>query len=234
MDDLFGLLTKTGSDPVPLTGVRVTGDILGRGARVKVAQRFRNDEAQAIEAVYRFPLPETAAVCGFSATAGGRRITGSVEEREKAFETYDDALARGDGAFLLDQERPNIFTLSVGSLPAGAEAVVEIEYVALLDQRGKDDPLLAADHHLAPLPARGHARRGRHPRPRAHPPRVRGVGAVRPLGRDRGARPVRRRVRRVAEPPHQRLDGQRGNDRRGGHRRALRFRDASPWTATSC
>ncbi len=138
MDDLFGLLTTSGSNPVPLMGVRVTGDILGRGARVKVAQRFLNNEAQAIEAVYRFPLPETAAVCGFSAIAGGRRITGSVEEREKAFETYDDALARGDGAFLLDQERPNIFTLSVGSLPPGAEAVVEIEYVALLDQRGKE------------------------------------------------------------------------------------------------
>jgi Ca-activated chloride channel family protein len=138
MDDLFGLLTTSGSNPVPLMGVRVTGDILGRGARVKVAQRFLNNEAQAIEAVYRFPLPETAAVCGFSAIAGGRRITGSVEEREKAFETYDDALARGDGAFLLDQERPNIFTLSVGSLPSGAEAVVEIEYVALLDQRGKE------------------------------------------------------------------------------------------------
>jgi Ca-activated chloride channel family protein len=138
MGDLFGLLTRTGSNPVPLSGVRVTGDLLGRGARVNVAQRFRNSEAQAIEAVYRFPLPETAAVCGFSAIVGGRRITGSVEEREKAFETYDDALARGDGAFLLDQERPNIFTLSVGSLPPGAEAVVEIEYVALLDQRGKE------------------------------------------------------------------------------------------------
>ncbi|OHD67153.1 MAG: hypothetical protein A2177_11080, partial [Spirochaetes bacterium RBG_13_68_11] len=138
MDELFGLLTTSGSNPVPLMGVRVTGDILGRGARVKVAQRFLNNETQAIEAVYRFPLPETAAVCGFSAIAGGRRIAGSVEEREKAFETYDDALSRGDGAFLLDQERPNIFTLSVGSLPAGAEAVVEIEYVALLDQRGKD------------------------------------------------------------------------------------------------
>jgi len=138
MGDVFGLLTKDGSGAVPLAGVRVTGDILGRGAKVKVAQRFRNDEAQAIEAVYRFPLPESAAVCGFSAIVGGRRVTGSVEEREKAFETYDDALSRGDGAFLLDQERPNIFTLSVGSLPAGAEAVVEIEYVALLDQRGRE------------------------------------------------------------------------------------------------
>jgi len=138
MSDLFGMLASSGSNPVPLEGVRVTGDVLGRGARVKVSQRFRNREAQAIEAVYRFPLPETAAVCGFSALVDGSRIAGSVEEREKAFETYDDALARGDGAFLLDQERPNIFTLSVGSLPAGAEALVEIESGALLDRRGKE------------------------------------------------------------------------------------------------
>lgn len=137
MNDLIGLLTRDGSRAVPLEGVRVTGDILGRGARVKVAQRFRNGGAQAIEAVYRFPLPESAAVRGFSAIVDGRRVTGRVEEREKAFETYDDALARGDGAFLLDQERPNIFTLSVGSLPAGAEAVVEIEYAVLLDQQGR-------------------------------------------------------------------------------------------------
>jgi hypothetical protein len=73
---------------------------------------------------------------------GGRRISGAVEDSEKAFEMYDDALARGDGAFLLDQERPNISTLSVGSLPAGAEAVVEIEYVALLDQRGREVTLV--------------------------------------------------------------------------------------------
>ncbi len=137
MSDVFGLISN-GTNPVPLQGVCVSGSILGRGARVKVAQRFRNEEAGALEAVYRFPLPESAAVCGFAAIAGGRRISGSVEERDKAFELYDDALARGDGAFLLDQERPNIFTLSVGSLPAGAEAVVEIEYVALLDQQGRE------------------------------------------------------------------------------------------------
>ena len=137
MSDVFGLISN-GTNPVPLQGVCVSGSILGRGARVKVAQRFRNEEADALEAVYRFPLPESAAVCGFAAMVGGRRISGSVEEQDKAFELYDDALARGDGAFLLDQERPNIFTLSVGSLPAGAEAVVEIEYVALLDQRCRE------------------------------------------------------------------------------------------------
>jgi Ca-activated chloride channel family protein len=60
-----------------------------------------------------------------------------VEERETAFELYDGALTRGDGGYLLDEERPNIFTLSVGNLKPGAEAVVEIEYVTLLDMEGE-------------------------------------------------------------------------------------------------
>ncbi len=137
MSDEFGLIAEAGQ-AVPLQGVAVSGDLLGRGARVKVAQRFRNSESAPLEVVYRFPLPESAAVCGFSARVGERTIQGVVEEREAAFKMYDEALERGDGAMLLDQERPNIFTLSVGSLPAGAEAVVEIEYVTLLDQEERE------------------------------------------------------------------------------------------------
>ncbi len=132
MTGLYGLHTPD-SDPIPLKGVRVEGDILGRGARVRVLQRFKNEEKKAVEAIYRFPLPEGAAVCGFRARVGKRTVDGKVEEREKAFEIYDKALVQGHGAYLLDQERPNIFTLSVGNLKPRQEAVVEIEYVTLLD-----------------------------------------------------------------------------------------------------
>jgi len=132
MTDQYGLHTQ-GLDPIPLKGVRVEGDILGRGARVRILQRFKNEEKKAVEAVYRFPLPDGAAVCGFKARIGKRTVDGKVEEREKAFELYDKALARGHGAYLLDQERPNIFTLSVGNLKPRQEAVGEIEYVTLLD-----------------------------------------------------------------------------------------------------
>jgi len=116
--------------------VKVEGNILGRGARVRVSQRFRNQEKKAIEAVYKFPLPEGAAVCGFKAIIDGKIIHGQVEERDRAFEMYDDALSRGDGGYLLDQERPNIFTLSVGNLNPGSEALVEIVYITLLDMEG--------------------------------------------------------------------------------------------------
>jgi Ca-activated chloride channel family protein len=59
-----------------------------------------------------------------------------VEERDRAFERYDDALAAGHGGYLLDEERPNIFTLSVGNLAPGAQAVIEVEYVTLLEVEG--------------------------------------------------------------------------------------------------
>jgi Ca-activated chloride channel family protein len=103
---------------------------------VTVTQRYTNLEAVDVEAVYVFPLQEGAAVCGFSAQVGDRVIRGRVEEREKAFEVYDDAMAAGHGVFLLDQERPNIFTVSVGNLRPRQTIEITITYVALLTFEG--------------------------------------------------------------------------------------------------
>ncbi len=132
MEPVYGLIT-TEAVPVPFKGVRVEGDILGRGARVRVSQRFANEEKQPVEAVYKFPLPEGAAICRFTARIDGREITGEIEGRDKAFEIYDKALEEGHGAYLLDEERPNVFTLSVGNLKPRTEALIEIEYVTILD-----------------------------------------------------------------------------------------------------
>jgi Ca-activated chloride channel family protein len=130
-----GLLTTEGT-PIPLVGVVVEAQIRDYGARVVISQRYRNDEDVPVEAVYRFPLDEAAAVCGFEALVDGRRVTGRVEEREKAFETYDDALAEGHGAYLLDEERADVFTASVGNLPPGKEVVLRITTVAELPLEG--------------------------------------------------------------------------------------------------
>lgn len=121
---------------VPLVGVEVAAEVRGAASRVRLTQRYRNDEAQPIEAVYVFPLDEGAALCGFEATVGERHIVGRIAERDDAFEQYDDALMAGHGAFLLDQERPNVFTASVGNLPPGAEAAITLTYVAELAREG--------------------------------------------------------------------------------------------------
>jgi Ca-activated chloride channel family protein len=127
-----GLLTRAGA-PVPLTGVFVDADVRALGARVTVTQKYRNTETQPIEAVYVFPLDEGAAVCGFEVVIDGVRIVGEVKEREEAFRAYDDAMAAGHGAYLLDEERSDVFQASVGNLPPGASVELTIVYVVELD-----------------------------------------------------------------------------------------------------
>jgi hypothetical protein len=125
-----GLRTK--ATAIPLEHVDVRASIAGAQARVTVRQRYRNHEPQPIEAVYVFPLDERAAVCGFSAVVNGVRYDGVVKPREEAFATYDDALAEGHGAFLLDEERPDIFSASVGSIVPGGVVELELTYVTEL------------------------------------------------------------------------------------------------------
>lgn len=126
-----GLLA--GESPIPLEGVRITGTVEDCVARVVVAQRYLNREPQPIEAVYVFPLDERAAVCGFEAVVGDRHVVAEVKERDEAFDEYDDALDAGHAAYLLDEERADIFTASLGNVAPGQEVLIQITYVTELD-----------------------------------------------------------------------------------------------------
>ncbi|WNG14073.1 VIT domain-containing protein [Cystobacter fuscus] len=130
-DEKAGLYTRGGTQ-VALQGVDVTGELLGGHARVRVCQRYRNTEPRPIEAVYVFPLPSDATLSAFSLECAGRRVQAVLQEREKAFHTYDDAVTAGHGAALLDQERPNVFTAQVGNLLPGEETRVEVEFLQVL------------------------------------------------------------------------------------------------------
>ncbi len=127
-----GLIGRDVDAPVPLTGVAIEAEISGLCAQVVVTQRYVNRESTPIEAVYVFPLEEGAAVCGFEAIIDDTLVVGEVTERDKAFEKYDDAIAAGHGAFLLDEERPDVFQASVGNLPPGKEVLLKIRYVTEL------------------------------------------------------------------------------------------------------
>jgi Ca-activated chloride channel family protein len=109
-------------------GARISGFI----ARVKVVQTFENPFDERIEAVYVFPLPHTAAVDDMTMVIGDRRIVGMIKRRDAARRIYEQALAAGKTASLLEQERPNIFTQSVGNIDPGQEIKIEISYVDVL------------------------------------------------------------------------------------------------------
>jgi hypothetical protein len=60
-------------------------------------------------------------------------VVGTVKRRAEARRIYEAAREQGYVASLLEQERSNIFTQSVANIPPGAEVVVEISYVELLE-----------------------------------------------------------------------------------------------------
>eukprot|EP00741_Cyanophora_paradoxa_P003864 tig00000734_g3758.t1 len=101
--------------PSPLRAVYVTGTIDTFFSDISIRQVYKNESAGPIEAVFRFPLPEGAAVIGWEARVGDRRIAGVVREREKAAEEYSAAIAGGHGAYLLEREAPDVFTASAGT-----------------------------------------------------------------------------------------------------------------------
>ena len=116
----------------PLEHTNVVADIQGFIARVTVRQVFGNPLDRKIEAVYVFPLSQNAAVDHMVMEVGDRRVIGQVLERAAAREVYEQAVAAGHVAGLLDQERPNIFTQSVANIEPGAKVVIEISYVEVV------------------------------------------------------------------------------------------------------
>ncbi len=132
MNKKAGLFVKGSNEAVALQGISIVTDIYDVTSRTIISQRFRNQEKKSIEAVYCFPIDESAAIYQLKITIGDLEIVAVSEEKEKAFKTYDEAIEKGDGAFLLDQEESDVYILSVGNLKPDQEAVISIEYATVL------------------------------------------------------------------------------------------------------
>lgn len=110
----------------------VDADVAGFGARVTVVQTFHNPCDVPVEAIYKFPLPDDAAINRMRIQIGNRVIEGELKKREDAQAVYEAAKNAGQTAALLNQERTNFFTQSIANLTPGADVKVEISYVQTL------------------------------------------------------------------------------------------------------
>ncbi|XP_019507947.1 PREDICTED: poly [ADP-ribose] polymerase 4 isoform X1 [Hipposideros armiger] len=125
-------LQDTSGNSVPLEDVHIKGKIIDFVAQVVVFQTYTNHSHVPIEAKYIFPLDDKAAVCGFEAFINGKHIVGEIKEKEAAHREYHKAISEGHGAYLMDQDAPDIFTVSVGNLPPKAKVLVKITYITEL------------------------------------------------------------------------------------------------------
>ncbi|XP_068786394.1 protein mono-ADP-ribosyltransferase PARP4 isoform X2 [Struthio camelus] len=127
-----GLQDKVGNR-VPLKSVNIKGRIIDLVAQVVMFQTYTNQNSSPIEAKYVFPLDDKAAVCGFEAFINGRHIIGEVKEKKQAHREYSKAISQGDGAYLMDQDAPDVFVISVGNLPPNSTVLIKISYVTELN-----------------------------------------------------------------------------------------------------
>lgn len=152
-----GLVCK-GNDntKIPLREVNIYGRIFGEFAEVSITQTYKNNTSENIEAIYTFPMPDSASVSSFKARIGDREVSGSIVEKEEAFKIYDDAVRSGNSAFLLEQYRQNIFQVSLGQILPEEEAAIEITYIDQL--KINDDelrfmiPTVAAPRYIPGVP----------------------------------------------------------------------------------
>lgn len=133
----------------------VDAQIDGPVAHVQVTQRFRNEQAVAVEGVYVFPLPQDAVVSDFQLTVDGRTLEGELLGREEARRIYEEIVRNQRDPALLEYLGRELFQTSVFPIPAGATRTVSFSYTQVVPQQNGlfkfSYPLRTAPFDSAPV-----------------------------------------------------------------------------------
>src|SRR5215216_1555463 len=119
-------------DQLPLKDTQVDISVSGVIADVKVRQIYRNEGSRPINASYVFPASTRAAVYAMRMQIGNEIILAKIKEREQARQDFDKAKEEGKSASLLEQERPNVFSMSLANIMPQEQVEITLNYTELL------------------------------------------------------------------------------------------------------
>lgn len=130
--------------PTVMRSMKVSARVLDGISEVSMVQEFQTPVffpesfGDSNLAVYQVPLDELAAVTEFRAEipSTGRIIDAKVKEREEARQEFEKALEKGKTAYLAEQVRADIFSISVGNLPKDTIVRITLVYVTILETLG--------------------------------------------------------------------------------------------------
>ncbi len=122
-----GTVVTADGRTLPLRASRLRVRAAGGFAQVQLVQTFANPFAEPLHITYQLPLPAEAAVSGFEFRLGDQRVVGEIDRRQAARERFEQAMASGRTAALLEQDRNALFTQELGNLPPGAELEATID-----------------------------------------------------------------------------------------------------------
>lgn len=119
------LVTSDGR-ALPLVATHLRAECAGGLARYVLEQTFVNVHVETLRVVYKLPLPADGAVSGYAFQIGMRTVSGRVDPKAVARERFEQAIAEGKTAALLEQERADVFTQDIGNIPANETIVARI------------------------------------------------------------------------------------------------------------
>ncbi|KAJ6233030.1 von willebrand factor a domain-containing protein 5a [Anaeramoeba flamelloides] len=127
-----GLRNKKTNNPIPLKGNAVGVSILNYIAEVSMSQKYQNEESDPIETVFMFPLDPFSSVFSFEVFINGKKIIGKIKEKEKANDIYEESISENKTAIKVEEEKGNLFVMSVGNLMPSEFCVVTLRYLTEL------------------------------------------------------------------------------------------------------
>ncbi len=104
-------------------------DITGLIARVGITQKFTNRGGVWAEGIYRFPLPQGAAVDRMTVKVGDRVLEGEIQQKETARRIYQKARDAGQTAAIVEQQRRNQFETRLANIGPGELIEITISYL---------------------------------------------------------------------------------------------------------
>lgn len=123
------IVYKPSQNAIELKKVDIEGNVCGEFVEFTINHVYENKGKGDVEAVYNFPIPETAVLSGFEANIGGRTIKGKVEGKEEIDKIYNNVAEQGTSNFLLEEFSENNFRISIGKILSGETINIKISYI---------------------------------------------------------------------------------------------------------
>jgi Ca-activated chloride channel homolog len=118
---------------LPLRGVECRFRTAGPMVAVQIDQVFQQTAMRALDVTYSFPLPSKAAVYQCEMIVNERTIRAKVLEQQVARNVSALKKAEGYRTTLVEMDRENLFTLSLGSVQPDDVIVIRFAYIEELE-----------------------------------------------------------------------------------------------------
>jgi Ca-activated chloride channel family protein len=108
-------------------------NISGTIADIFVTQTYANNGESPINGSYVFPASTRVSVHGMTMEIGDNLVTAKIKEREEAKQEFEQAKTEGKSASLLEEQRPNVFSMNVANIMPGDTVRIELHYTELIE-----------------------------------------------------------------------------------------------------